>query len=79
MTKSVERKGKVPKTYKKICHNKRRKFLEKEGVVAFYILRKTVRTKVGIFWQRRAPFPFGDLVSKAGKSVKLSGLKEKTI
>ena len=69
----------MPKSYEKICNNKRRKVLEKEGAVSFYILRKAVRKKVGIFWQMRAQFPFGDSVSKAGKSVKLSGLKEKYI
>ena len=69
----------MPKSYEKICNNKRRKVLEKEGAVSFYILRKTVRKKVGFFWQMRAQFPFGDSVSKVGKSVKLSGLKEKTI
>ena len=77
--KQSERKGKVPKSYEKICNNKRRKVLEKESAVSFYILKKTVKKKVGIFWQMRAQFPFEDSVSKARKSMKLSGIKATTI
>ena len=69
--KQSKRKGKVPKSYEKICHNKSTKVLEKEGVFSFWRLRKAVRTKAWKFWQRRAQFPFGDSVSKVGKSIKV--------
>ena len=45
--------------------------MAKEGVVSFWRLRKFVRTKERKFWQRRAQFPFGDSVSKAGKLINL--------
>ena len=68
----------MPKSYDKGCH-KKRKVLEKEGAVSFWRLRKDFRAKVGKFWQRRAQFPFGDLVSKAEKSIKLSRMKATNI
>ena len=68
--KQSERKGKVPKSYDKSYHNKKRKQLTKEGIVSFWRLRKVVRTKAWNFWLRRAQFPFGDSVSKAGESRK---------
>ena len=69
--KQSERKGKVPKIYDKIFHTKIRKFLEKEGAVSFWRLIKDVIKKSWKFWQRRVQFPFGDSVSKAGKSIKV--------
>ena len=69
--KQVERKGKVPKSYDKSYHNKRRNFLAKEVAVSFWRLRKFVITKAWKFWQRRVQFPFGDSVSKARKSIKV--------
>ena len=79
MTKEVRVKGKVPKSYDKICHNKSKKVLENEGAVSFWRLRKVARTKVGKFWKSRAQFPFGDSISKAGKSIKMLGVKETTL
>ena len=62
----------MPKSYEKICHNKRKNVLAKEGTVFFWRLIKDVRTNARNFWQRRAQIPFGDSVSKAVKSIKLS-------
>ena len=42
-------------------------------------MTKVVITKAGNFWKRRAQFPFGDSVSKAGKSIKFPGIKASTI
>ena len=77
--KNSQREKGVPKIYDKSCHNKSKKFLAKEGVVSFWRLRKFVRTKERKFWQRRARFPFGDSVSKAGKNINMAGIKEATL
>ena len=74
---SQREKGKVPKRYDKKFNNKRRKFLEKDDILSFWRLRKFVRTKAWKFWQRRIQFPFGDSVSKAGKSIKV--VRDKSI
>ena len=69
----------MPKSYEKICHNKSKKKLTKEGMISFWRLGKTIRTKARKVWQRRAQFPFVDSVSKAGKSIKLSRIKSTTL
>ena len=77
--KQLERKGIVPKSYDKICHNKSMKQLNKECMISFWRLKIFFRTKAGNFWKKRVQFHFGDSVSKAGKSIKLSGIKASTI
>ena len=42
-------------------------------------ITKSVRIKAGKFWKRRVQFPYGDSVSKAGKSINLPGIKAATI
>ena len=73
MTKAVrEEKGKVPKSIKKQARDKSRKVLQRRVQLPLGELRKVVRTKEGNFWERRAWNPYGDSVSKARKSRKLS-------
>ena len=73
MTKAVrEEKGKVPKSNRNTAKEKNREVLQRRVQLPLGELRKDVRKKVGNFWKWRAPFPYRDLVSKAGKTIKLS-------
>ena len=49
MTKAVRVKMESGQIYDKSCHNKRRNFLAKEGIVSFWRLGKVVRTKARKF------------------------------
>ena len=72
MTKAVkEEKGKVPKSSRKAAKDKRSKVLQRRENFHLGELKKPIRKKIGKFLKRRAHVPYGDSVSKAGKSKKL--------
>ena len=73
MAKAVrEEKGKEPKSSRKAAMDKSRKVLQRRENFPLGGIRKYVRTKAGNFWKRRAQFPYGDSISKARKSIKMS-------
>ena len=67
-----EEKGKMPKSSRKAVRDKSKKVLQMRAQLPLGELKKYIRTKEGNFWKRRAHFPYGDSVSKLGKSRKLS-------